>query len=55
MKVLLFWQMLTQVMPSRIVAYPLLTKDAQTIGVNLDSGGNVYGSGYACNVIVDCL
>jgi len=32
-----------------IVAYPTSTKDSQTVGVDLDSDGNIYGAGYACN------
>jgi len=32
-----------------IIPYPTSTKDAQTVGVDLDSDGNIYGSGYSCN------
>jgi len=33
-----------------IIRYPESNKDAQTVGVDIDHDGNVYGSGYACNV-----
>jgi len=36
-----------------IIAYPTSTKDSQTVGVDLDSDGNIYGAGYACNEAVD--
>jgi len=32
-----------------IVRYPSSTKDAETVGVDIDGDGNIYGSGYACN------
>jgi len=32
-----------------IVRHPVSNKDAQTVGVDLDNKGNVYGAGYKCN------
>jgi hypothetical protein len=34
-----------------MVAYPTSNKDAQTVGVDLDADGNIYGAGYSCNQI----
>jgi len=36
-----------------IVRYPISNKDAQTVGVDIDIEGNVYGAGYACNTLPD--
>jgi len=35
------------------VAYPKSTKDAETVGVDLDAEGNIYGAGYSCNTLAD--
>lgn len=35
-----------------MVAYPISNKDAQTVGVDIDGDGNIYGAGYACNRVV---
>jgi len=35
------------------VVYPKSTKDAETVGVDLDAEGNIYGAGYSCNVLAD--
>jgi len=32
-----------------LVAYPISNKDAQTVGVDIDGEGNIYGAGYSCN------
>jgi len=32
-----------------IVHYPISNKDAQIVGVDMDTDGNVYGSGYKCS------
>ena len=34
-----------------IVAHPKSTKDAETVGIDIDAVGNIYGSGYSCNLI----
>ena len=34
-----------------IIAHPKSTKDAETVGIDVDMDGNVYGAGYACNLI----
>ena len=31
-----------------MVAYPKSNKDAQTVGVDIDADGNIYGAGYSC-------
>jgi len=31
------------------IAYPKSTKDAETVGVDIDTSGNIYGAGYSCN------
>mmetsp|Transcript_12877 Transcript_12877/g.23133 ORF Transcript_12877/g.23133 Transcript_12877/m.23133 type:complete len:842 (+) Transcript_12877:128-2653(+) len=32
-----------------IIAHPKSNKDAQTVGVDVDTDGNIYGAGYVCN------
>jgi len=32
-----------------IIAYPKSTKDAETVGVDMDEDGNIYGAGYSCD------
>jgi len=34
-----------------LVAYPTSTKDAQTVGVDIDNEGNIFGAGYSCNLL----
>jgi len=34
-----------------LIRYPNATKDAETVGVDVDADGNVYGAGYACNLV----
>merc|ERR1712176_132889 len=34
-----------------MIAYPLSNRDAQTVGVDVDRDGNIYGAGYSCNHI----
>jgi len=34
-----------------MVAHPTSNKDAQTVGVDLDNDGNIFGAGYFCNQI----
>jgi hypothetical protein len=34
-----------------MIAYPLSNKDAQTVGVDMDGEGNIYGAGYSCNQV----
>jgi len=34
-----------------LISYPKSTKDAQTVGVDIDNEGNVYGAGYSCNLL----
>jgi len=34
-----------------MIAYPLSSKDAQTVGVDIDGEGNIYGAGYSCNKV----
>lgn len=32
-----------------IVSHPKSNKDAQTVGIDVDADGNIYGAGYVCN------
>merc|ERR1712176_351186 len=34
-----------------MIAYPLSNRDSQTVGVDVDGNGNIYGAGYSCNAI----
>merc|ERR1712176_1125529 len=34
-----------------MIAYPLSNRDSQTVGVDVDGDGNIYGAGYSCNSI----
>merc|ERR1712176_34961 len=36
---------------NRMIAYPLSNRDSQTVGVDVDGDGNIYGAGYSCNAI----
>ncbi len=36
-----------------IVAHPKSTKDAETVGIDVDEDGNIFGAGYSCDIIVN--
>uniref|UniRef100_A0A7S3QBX1 Uncharacterized protein n=1 Tax=Chaetoceros debilis TaxID=122233 RepID=A0A7S3QBX1_9STRA len=34
-----------------IIAHPKSNKDAETVGIDVDADGNIYGAGYSCNLV----